>query len=95
MELVAAATGYYDYNSMTRQPRHSSSPNGSSFMPEVLDGPDDSCREMFRMCMNMFSTISVAFSQTEACFMIDELLAIFLDIISHYERNRVIQERFH
>jgi hypothetical protein len=49
MELVAAATGYYYYNSMTRQPRHSSSPNRSSFMPEVLDGPDDSCREMFRM----------------------------------------------
>ena len=33
-------------------------------------------------------------SQTEACFMIDELLASFLNIISHYERNRVIQEDF-
>ncbi|WRX11143.1 hypothetical protein QQP08_003630 [Theobroma cacao] len=41
MELVAAAAGYYYYNCITRQTRCSSSPSGSGFMNEVLEGPDD------------------------------------------------------
>ncbi|XP_010999729.1 PREDICTED: uncharacterized protein LOC105107488 [Populus euphratica] len=98
MELVAAAAGYYYYNSITRQPRHGSSPYGSSFMSEVLDGPDDGCREMFRMDKHVFHNLCGILRQRgmlrdTAGVMIEEQLAIFLNIIGHYERNRVIQER--
>ena len=82
MELVAAAKGYYYYNSVTRQPRHSLSLDGSSFMSEVLDAGK------YFVCLNMFSTIPVAFSDTgmlrdTAGVMIDEQPAIFLNIIGH------------
>ncbi|KAJ6349635.1 hypothetical protein OIU77_007088 [Salix suchowensis] len=100
MELVAAATGYYYYNSITRQPRHSSLPYGSSFMSEVLDGPDDGCQEMFRMDKHVFHNLCGILRQRGMLrgylqgVMIEEQLAIFLNIIGHNEHNRVIQERF-
>ncbi|KAJ6296535.1 hypothetical protein OIU78_022285 [Salix suchowensis] len=99
MELVAAAAGYYYYNSITRQPRQSSLPYGSSFMSEVLDGPDDGCQEMFRMDKHVFHNLCGILRQRgmlrdTAGVMIEEQLAIFLNIIGHNERNRVIQERF-
>ncbi|KAJ6389575.1 hypothetical protein OIU77_027820 [Salix suchowensis] len=70
MELVAAAAGYYYYNSITRQPRHSSLPYGSSFMSEVLEWPLMMDAEKCFGWINMFSTIYVAFSDKEACFVI-------------------------
>ncbi|KAF2283133.1 hypothetical protein GH714_043463 [Hevea brasiliensis] len=99
MELVAAAAGYYYYNSINRQPRCSSSPSGSGFMTEVLEGHDDLCREMFRMDKRVFHKLCNNLRQRgmlrdTAGVMIEEQLAIFLNIIGHNERNRVIQERF-
>ncbi|XP_050208076.1 uncharacterized protein LOC126657432 isoform X2 [Mercurialis annua] len=99
MELVAAAAGYYYYNSISRQPRCSSSPCGSGFMTEVLDGHDDLCREMFRMDKCVFHKLCNTLRQRgmlrdTAGVMIEEQLAIFLNVIGHNERNRVIQERF-
>ncbi|KAG5248605.1 nuclease HARBI [Salix suchowensis] len=99
MELVAAAAGYYYYNSITRQPRHSSLPYGSSFMSEVLNGPDDGCQEMFRMDKHVFHNLCGILRQRgmlrdTAGVMIEEQLSIFLNIIGHNERKRVIQERF-
>ncbi|XP_015573951.1 uncharacterized protein LOC8285006 isoform X1 [Ricinus communis] len=99
MELVAAAAGYYYYTSINRQPRCSSSPSGSGFMNEVLDGHDDLCREMFRMDKCVFYKLCNTLRQRgmlrdTAGVMIEEQLAIFLNVIGHNERNRVIQERF-
>ncbi len=98
MELVAAAAGYYYYNSITKQPR-SSSPHGSGFMTEVLNGHDGGCQEMFRMDKHVFHKLCDILRQRgmlrdTAGVMIEEQLAIFLNIIGHNERNRVIQERF-
>ncbi|KAJ9177071.1 hypothetical protein P3X46_012323 [Hevea brasiliensis] len=99
MELVAAAAGYYYYNSINRLPCRSSLPSGSGFMTEVLDGHDDLCREMFRMDKHVFHKLCNTLRQRgmlrdTAGVMIEEQLAIFLNIIGHNERNRVIQERF-
>ena len=99
MELVAAAAGYYYYNSMTRQPCRSLSPRGSGFMTEVLNGHDDGCREMFRMDKHVFRKLCDTLRQRgmlrdTSGVVIEEQLAIFLNIIGHNERNRVIQERF-
>lgn len=99
MELVAAAAGYYYYNSITRQIRCSSSPSGSGFMNEMLEGPDDLCREMFRMDKHVFHKLCYTLRhrgmlRDTAGVMIEEQLAIFLNIVGHNERNRVIQERF-
>ncbi|KAK2996954.1 hypothetical protein RJ639_025317 [Escallonia herrerae] len=41
MELVAAAAGYYYYNSITNQPLRSISPSGSGFMTELLSERND------------------------------------------------------
>ncbi|KAH7534115.1 hypothetical protein FEM48_Zijuj04G0203000 [Ziziphus jujuba var. spinosa] len=100
MELIAAAAGYYYYKSITRQPVHSLSPRGGcGFMTEVLNGHDELCREMFRMDKHVFHKLSDILRQRgmlrdTAGVMIEEQLAIFLNIVGHNERNRVIQERF-
>lgn len=99
MELVAAAAGYYYYNSITKQPRPSISPAGTGFMTEVLNGCDDYGREMLRMDKHVFLKLSESLRRRgmlrdTAGVMIEEQLAIFLNIVGHNERNRVIQERF-
>ncbi|KAL3528184.1 hypothetical protein ACH5RR_012840 [Cinchona calisaya] len=99
MELVAAAAGYYYYHSITMQPCRSLSPTRSGFMTEVLNGDDDLCREMFRMDKHIFNKLCGILRQRgmlrdTAGVMIEEQLAIFLNIVGHNERNRVIQERF-
>ncbi|XP_057481352.1 uncharacterized protein LOC130768336 [Actinidia eriantha] len=99
MELVAAAAGYYYYNSITKQPRRSESPSGTRFLNDVLTGEDDVCRDMFRMDKHVFHKLSDTLRQKGMLrdtpgVMIEEQLAIFLNIVGHNERNRVIQERF-
>ncbi|KAG5517408.1 hypothetical protein RHGRI_037968 [Rhododendron griersonianum] len=101
MELVAAAAGYHYYNSLTKQPRCSrnESPCGTRFMVEVLNGDDDGCREMFRMDKHVFHKLCGTLRQKGMLrdtpgVMIEEQLGIFLNIVGHNERNRVIQERF-
>lgn len=99
MELVAVAAGYHYYTSITKQPARSLSPKGSGFMSEVLKGPDDVCRELLRMDKHVFHKLSDTLRQRgmlrdTAGVMIEEQLAIFLNIVGHNERNRVIQERF-
>nr|XP_004512634.1 uncharacterized protein LOC101506160 isoform X2 [Cicer arietinum] len=99
MELVAAAAGYYYYSSLTKQPSRCLSPRRCEFMTEVLNGHDDFCREMLRMDRHVFHKLcgilrQRAMLRDTAGVMIEEQLAIFLNVIGHNERNRVIQERF-
>ncbi|XP_027358471.1 uncharacterized protein LOC113867380 isoform X3 [Abrus precatorius] len=99
MELVAAAAGYYYYSCLTKQPSRGFSPRRCEFMTEVLNGHDDFCREMLRMDKHVFHKLcdilrQRAMLRDTAGVMIEEQLAIFLNITGHNERNRVIQERF-
>ncbi|KAK4840180.1 hypothetical protein QYF36_001770 [Acer negundo] len=99
MELVAAAAGYYYYNSITKRPQRGMSLSGNGFMTQVLEGHDDVCREMFRMDKHIFHKLCDILRQRgmlrdTSGVMIEEQLAIFLNIVGHNERNRVIQERF-
>ncbi|KAL1565826.1 hypothetical protein AAHA92_01507 [Salvia divinorum] len=99
MELVAVAAGYHYYNSLMKQPARSLSPKGSFFMAELLSGPDDLWREMYRMDKHVFHKLSDIFRQRDMLrdtpgVVIEEQLAIFLNIVGHNERNRVIQERY-
>ncbi|XP_021772673.1 uncharacterized protein LOC110736686 [Chenopodium quinoa] len=99
MELVAAAVGYYYLNSINKQPRHSLSPNQPNYMTGLMEGPEDACREMLRMDKHVFHKLCGIFRQRgmlrdTAGVSIEEQLAIFLNIIGHNERNRVIQDRF-
>ncbi|KAE9444929.1 hypothetical protein C3L33_23173, partial [Rhododendron williamsianum] len=82
-ELVAAAAGYHYYYSLTKQPRRSrnESPCGT------------------RMDKHVFQKLCGALRQKGMLrdtpgVMIEELLGIFMNIVGHNERNRVIQERF-
>lgn len=99
MELVAAAAGYYYYSCLTKQPARALSPKRCEFMKEVLNGHDDFSREMLRMDKHVFHKLCVILRQRAMLrdtygVMIEEQLAIFLNIVGHNERNRVIQERF-
>lgn len=99
MELVAAAAGYYYYNCIISQPARSLSTTKSGFMTEVLEGPDDVCQEMFRMNKHVFHKLCGTLRERgllrdTAGVLIEEQLAIFMNIVGHNERNRVIQERF-
>lgn len=99
MELVAAAAGYYYYSCLTKQPSRCLSPRRCEFMTEVLNGNDDFCREMLRMDKHVFHKLcdilrQRAMLRDTAGVVIEEQLAIFLNIIGHNERNRVIQELF-
>lgn len=99
MELVAAAVGYYSYNNINKQPRHSLSSNRPNYMTELMEGPEHACREMLRMDRHVFHKLCGIFRQRgmlrdTAGVSIEEQLGIFLNIIGHNERNRVIQDRF-
>ncbi|KAI8525802.1 hypothetical protein RHMOL_Rhmol13G0258600 [Rhododendron molle] len=70
-------------------------------MDEVFNGDDDGCCEMFRMDKHVFQKLCGALRQKGMLrdtpgpgVMIEELLGIFMNIVGHNERNRVIQERF-
>ncbi|KAG9134293.1 hypothetical protein Leryth_020036 [Lithospermum erythrorhizon] len=99
MELVAAAAGYYYYDILSREPKYTLSVKGSSFMTEVFDGPDDSFRELFRMDKHVFRNLCDVLQRRGMLrdtlgVMKEEQLGIFLNIIGHNERNRVIQDRY-
>ncbi|GAA0170393.1 hypothetical protein LIER_40949 [Lithospermum erythrorhizon] len=99
MELVAAAAGYYYYDILSREPKYTLSVKGSSFMTEVFDGPDDSFREVFRMDKHVFRNLCDVLQRRGMLrdtlgVMKEEKLGIFLNIIGHNERNRVIQDRY-
>lgn len=100
MELIAATAGFCYYNNIMSKPCRSLSPRqGCGIMIEVLNGQDDVFREMFRMDKHVFHKLCDILRQRgmlrdTAGVMIEEQLGIFLNIIGHNERNRVIQERF-
>lgn len=99
LELVAAAAGYYYHNTMIKQPHNRAQANGTGFMNEILNGDEDVSREMFRMNKHVFLKLCDTLRKKNvlhdtAGVMIEEQVAIFLNIIGHNERNRVIQERF-
>ncbi|KAH0673599.1 uncharacterized protein [Solanum tuberosum] len=99
LELVAAAAGYHYYNCIARQPSRGSTPKGSGFLSELLSADNDVCREMLRMDKHVFHKLcnilrERAMLRDTAGVMIEEQLAIFLNIVGHNERNRVIQERY-
>ncbi|VFQ73710.1 unnamed protein product [Cuscuta campestris] len=99
MSLVAAAAGYYYYNCISKNPSHALSSKGSGFMAELLNGPEDVCRDMLRMDKHVFQKLCDVLRQRgmlrdTSGVSIEEQLAIFISIVGHSERNRVIQERF-
>lgn len=99
LELVAAAAGYHYYNSITKQPSCGSTPKGSGFLSELLSADNDLCREMLRMDKHVFHKLCNILRERgmlrdTSGVMIEEQLAIFLNIVGHNERNRVIQERY-
>lgn len=99
MEVVAAAVGYYYHNSISKTPCRAASPSGRGFLTELLQGHDEVCRDMLRMDKHVFHRLCDILRQRcmlrdTADVMIEEQLAIFLSIVGHNERNRVIQERF-
>ncbi|XP_010521713.1 PREDICTED: uncharacterized protein LOC104800545 isoform X2 [Tarenaya hassleriana] len=99
MELMAAAASYYYLRGLS-SPHPSNFPlTRCAFMKGFLEGPDDDCREMLRMDKRVFRKLSDTLRRKcllrdTAGVMIEEQIAIFLNIVGHNQRNRVIQERF-
>ncbi|KAF6167107.1 hypothetical protein GIB67_041362 [Kingdonia uniflora] len=99
LELVAAATGYYCYSKNSKQISRKRSHSKSEFLNDLLDGDDDQFCEMFRMDKHVFYKFCEILRQKDLLhdtsgMKIEEQVAIFLNVIGHNERTRVIQERY-
>lgn len=100
MELVAAAAGYLYYQSLVNQPPGTSPSTRGTYLKDLLQGPVEDCREVLRMDKRLFHKLSDTFREKgllrdTITVLVEEQVAIFLSIIGHNQRIRVIQERFH
>ncbi|VVB13716.1 unnamed protein product [Arabis nemorensis] len=99
MELVAAAAGYMYYHSRVNQPQRHSSPVICTYLKDLLEGPVEDFREQLRMDKHVFHKLSEILRgkgllRDTPTVLVEEQVAIFLCIIGHNERVRVIHERF-
>ncbi|CAN7069006.1 unnamed protein product, partial [Brassica rapa subsp. trilocularis] len=100
MELVAAAAGYLYYQSLVNQPPGTLPSTRGTYLKDLLQGPVEDCREVLRMDKRLFHKLSDTFREQgllrdTITVLVEEQVAIFLSIIGHNQRIRVIQERFH
>lgn len=99
MELVAAAAGYLYHHSRVNQPQRHSSPAICTYLKDLLEGPVEDCREQLRMDKHVFHKLSETLRgkgllRDTPTVLVEEQVAIFLSIVGHNQRIRVIQERF-
>ena len=86
MELIGAAARYYYYNSIHKQPWHCLSSNRPNYLTDLMERPEDACRDMLRMDKHVFYKLISIFQERGMLrdttgVPIEEQLAIFLNII--------------
>ncbi|CAA7027026.1 unnamed protein product [Microthlaspi erraticum] len=99
MELVAAAAGYLYYHSLVNQPQSNSPRTMCRYLKDLLQGPVEDFREVLRMDKRLFRKLSETLREKgllkdSPTVLVEEQVAMFLSIIGHNERIRVVQERF-
>ncbi|KAL1191263.1 hypothetical protein V5N11_001496 [Cardamine amara subsp. amara] len=97
MELVA--TGYLFYYSRVNRPQRKSPPTICTYLKDLLEGPVEDCRDLLRMDKHVFHKLSEILRgkgllRDTPSVLVEEQVAIFLSIVGHNQRIRVVQERF-
>ncbi|KAI3882808.1 hypothetical protein MKX03_020808, partial [Papaver bracteatum] len=100
--IVAATTSllacYYQYF-VEKIIFHDSMLSGSSHVDEVLNGHDARCQDSFRMEKHVFLRLCDMLKEKELLrhsngVRVEEKVTIFMLVVGHNERNRILQERF-
>ena len=95
---VAALVGDYVIMHICKEPRRTSEHTGHTWVYEILQGHPIHCYEMFRMekfifhklCTELFEQ---GLKETKG-MRVQEMVAIFLNMVGHGLGNRMLQERF-
>lgn len=86
-------------NYMPKELTHNLASNGTKFVDEVLNGPNERCLDTFRMDKHVFYKLcdilqSKGLLRHTNRIKIEEQIAIFMFIIGHNLRTRAVQELF-
>ncbi|RZC86733.1 hypothetical protein C5167_030077 [Papaver somniferum] len=78
---------------------HDSILSGEDHVDEVLNGHDARCQDSFRMEKHVFLRLCDMLKEKELLrhnngVRVEEKVAIFMLVVGHNERNRILQERF-
>ncbi|KAK8659156.1 hypothetical protein V6N13_029366 [Hibiscus sabdariffa] len=95
---VTALVVQYTAKQLCKVPRRTSEQTGHAWVQEILQGHPIRCYEMFRMEKNIFHMLCTELVESglkvTTRMGIEEMVAMFLNIIGHAQGNRMIQERF-
>ena len=95
---VAALVGEYAIMHICKEPRRTSEHTGHTWVYEILQGHPIHCYEMFRMEKFIFhklctELVEQGLKETKG-MRVQEMVAIFLNMVGHGLGNRMLQERF-
>ncbi|KAL4362114.1 hypothetical protein GQ457_04G025480 [Hibiscus cannabinus] len=95
---VTALVGQYTAKQLCKVPRRTSEQTGHAWVQEILKGHPIRCYEMFRMEKHIFHMICTELVESglkvTTSMGIEEMVAMFLNMVGHAQGNRMIQERF-
>ena len=96
--LVAALIGQYAVNHLCKQPCRTSEQTGHAWVREILQGHPIRCYEMFRMEKHIFLKLCTELVdhglKPTSRMVVEEMVAMFLNMVGHGIGNRMLQERF-
>ncbi|KAK8540743.1 hypothetical protein V6N13_010357 [Hibiscus sabdariffa] len=95
---VTALVGQYTSKQLCKVPRRTSEQTGHAWVQEILQGHPIRCYEMFRMEKHIFHMLCTELVESglkvTTRMGIEEMVAMFLNMVGHAQGNRMIQERF-
>ncbi|KAL5567692.1 hypothetical protein UlMin_024267 [Ulmus minor] len=96
--IVARTSVYYHNNFLVKQPCRNSPHTGWKFVKGILEGNDRRCHEMFRMEKHVFFKLCDTLRRygltSSKGVQLEEMIGMFLMILRHGVRTRVIEEQF-
>ncbi|KAK8604863.1 hypothetical protein V6N13_082330 [Hibiscus sabdariffa] len=95
---VTALVGQYATRQLCKVPRRTSEQTGHAWVQEILQGHPIRCYEMFRMEKHIFHMLCTELVEhglkVTTRMGIEEMVAMFLNMVGYARGNRMIQERF-
>ncbi|XP_060971415.1 protein ALP1-like isoform X1 [Cannabis sativa] len=97
--LILFACVEYNQLYLTKEPCRNSALSGHEYVMEVLHGHDSRCYDLFRMDKDVFKLFCGVLKEKKLLknsryLSVEEQVAMFLFVIGHNERHRVVAERF-
>ncbi|XP_028785369.1 uncharacterized protein LOC114741284 [Neltuma alba] len=96
--IVSALVSEYAVTYLCKEPCRTSDQTGHAWVQEILRGNPTRCYEMFRMEKRVFHYLCAELSEyglkVTKHMGVEEMVAMFLNMVGHGIGNRMIQERF-